>query len=96
MQEILIQQKCKEALKGEAMMSVSIRQADIDREDGQDQEYHYLVPQDNMLREFAREKTMEDISFKHFKDVLLYGNEDMITLEEIQLSLRTKELTNMK
>jgi len=32
-------------------------------------------------------------SFKSFKDTMLYGKEDIVTLEEVQIALRTKELT---
>jgi hypothetical protein len=31
-------------------------------------------------------------SFEHFRDVILYGKEQTITLEEVQTSIRTKEL----
>jgi len=32
-------------------------------------------------------------SFKHIKDALLYKSRGIITLEEVQLAIRTKELT---
>jgi hypothetical protein len=34
-------------------------------------------------------------SFDHFKYALLYGNENTITLEEVQLVTKTKELTKL-
>ncbi|MCI22120.1 cytochrome P450 [Trifolium medium] len=33
-------------------------------------------------------------SFEHFKDVILYGKKYTIILEEIQLVIRTKELSS--
>jgi hypothetical protein len=35
-------------------------------------------------------------SFESFKDTMLYGKEDAVTLEEAQAALRTKELTKSK
>jgi len=35
-------------------------------------------------------------SFENFKDTMLYGKEGTITLEEVQATLRTKELTKFK
>ena len=35
-------------------------------------------------------------SFKSFKDIMLYGKQGTITLEEVRASLRTKELTKSK
>lgn len=35
-------------------------------------------------------------SFQYFKDVIFYGKEDIITLEEVQLTIRTNELTKIK
>jgi len=35
-------------------------------------------------------------SFENFKDAMLYGKEGTITLEEVQVALRTKELTKFK
>ena len=35
-------------------------------------------------------------SFENFKDTMLYGKEGIITLEEVQAALRTKELTKFK
>jgi len=35
-------------------------------------------------------------SFESFKDTMLYGKEDTITLKEVQAALRTKELTKYK
>jgi len=35
-------------------------------------------------------------SFESFKDIILYGKEDIVTLEEVQATLRTKELTKSK
>jgi len=35
-------------------------------------------------------------SFENFKDTMLYGKEDTITLEEVQAAFRIKELTKFK
>jgi len=35
-------------------------------------------------------------SFESFKDIMLYGKEGIVTLEEVQAALRTKELTMSK
>jgi len=35
-------------------------------------------------------------SFESFKDAMLYGDEDTVTLEEVQAALRTKDLTKSK
>jgi hypothetical protein len=35
-------------------------------------------------------------SFESFKDTMLYGKEDTVTLEEVQSALRTKKLTKSK
>jgi len=35
-------------------------------------------------------------SFESFKDIMLYGKEGNVTLEEVQAALRTKELTKSK
>lgn len=35
-------------------------------------------------------------SFQYFKDVIFYGKEDTITLEEVQSTIRTNELTKIK
>jgi len=35
-------------------------------------------------------------SFESFKDIMLYGKEGTVTLEEVQAALRTKELTKSK
>lgn len=35
-------------------------------------------------------------SFEYFKDVIFYSKEDIITFEEVQLTIRTKELTKIK
>jgi hypothetical protein len=35
-------------------------------------------------------------SFESFKDTMLYGKEGIVTLEEVQAALRTKELTKSK
>ena len=35
-------------------------------------------------------------SFESFKDTMLYGKEDTVTLEEVQAALRNKELTKSK
>jgi len=35
-------------------------------------------------------------SFESFKDTMLYGKEGTVTLEEVQVALRTKKLTKFK
>jgi len=35
-------------------------------------------------------------SFESFKDTMLYGKEGTVTFEEVQVALRTKELTKFK
>jgi hypothetical protein len=39
---------------------------------------------------------MKTKSYENFKDILPYGNEGTINLDEVQSALRTKELTKFK
>lgn len=36
------------------------------------------------------------VSFKHFKDVLLYGKNGIITLDEFQTTVRSKEMQRLE
>jgi len=166
MREILIQQKCVEALKGEAQMSAHLTLAEKTEMNDKAVSAIILCLGDKVLREVAREtivvsmwnkldslymtkslahkqclkqqlyfyrmvesksimeqltefnKIIDDLanidvylededkvlhllralprSFENFKDAMLYGKEGTITLEEVQVALRTKELTKFK
>ncbi|MCH84154.1 acylamino-acid-releasing enzyme, partial [Trifolium medium] len=88
---ILIQQKCVEALKGEAQMSVHLSAAEKSEMNDKAISAIILCLSDKVLIEVARET-----SYKNFKDTMLYGKEGTITLDEVQSALRTKELDKFK
>ncbi|KHN00194.1 hypothetical protein glysoja_034725, partial [Glycine soja] len=105
MEAILIQHGCAEALKGEEKMSESLSSKEksemIAKAKKSRTATEQLADFNKILDDLENiEVKLEEEdkalllpnSFEHFKDAILYGKDQDITLEEVQTSIRTKEM----